>query len=413
VKRPQWLFMVYLSADNNLELAGVDDFYNEMWQARNNDEVSICVLFDRHPNSNEGDGYTAQWNDWSDTRFYRISRDTRIWSHLGSSERNMGNPQTLQDFVSSCRGYIDADNEALVIWDHGGGWGPRDVGIDEPETDDLYIEPSPAKPTKGAGWDESSGNDYLTTEELRSALTSIEQYGGQPELLGFDACLMSMLEVAYDLRSHYEVMVASEETEPGDGWPYDRVLPQIGSSTNTEQLSTLIVDEYHDFSTSNKTLAAIRSSKVANVAEKLSVLADELIDLVPEYQSEIAAARVASQSFDWGYRDLYDLADEIGSRIPAATAAANEVKGAIGSAGATNSLLVAEAHQSSYPGAHGISIYFHGSTSDWHGGENLYNNYMNQGSNPANLLFVADKHWDEFLRVYFDSDDPSCEVRLC
>lgn len=401
--KPQWLFMVYMAADNNLEAAGVDDFYNEMWQARNNDNLSICVLFDRSPS------YSTLSGNWTDTRFFRISKDTQIWNYLGDSERNMGDPQTLVDFVGSCRDYIDAENEALIIWDHGGGWGPRAGDGGESVEDEPLLETRTQLPVKGAGWDYSSNSDYLTTEELRSALDDLEQTGEKLELLGFDACMMSMVEVAYDLDNKYDVMVASEEDEPYDGWPYELILPQIGSTTTTEQLGALIVNVFHSYSTSDTTLAAIRSSGVASLAEQVSILAGQLIELLPENKSKIAAAWTAAQSFDWGYRDLYDLADEIGTRIPSVITATNAVKAAIGAPGA-GPLLVAEAHQSSYSGAHGISIYFPSSTSDYHSSENLYNNYINEGTTPANLLFVADKLWNEFLIVYFNGDIPWCTV---
>ena len=43
-------------------------------------------------------------------------------------------------------------------------------------------------------------------------------------LLGLDPGLMSNLEVASQAQQHLEAVVASEELEPGDGWPYSLVL---------------------------------------------------------------------------------------------------------------------------------------------------------------------------------------------
>ena len=47
------------------------------------------------------------------------------------------------------------------------------------------------------------------------------------DVIGFDACLMAMLETAYALRDSGSVMVASEELEPGDGWSYDNFLRRL------------------------------------------------------------------------------------------------------------------------------------------------------------------------------------------
>ena len=37
------------------------------------------------------------------------------------------------------------------------------------------------------------------------------------DLVGMDACLMTMIEVAYQLREHAQVLVGSETLEPGPG----------------------------------------------------------------------------------------------------------------------------------------------------------------------------------------------------
>jgi hypothetical protein len=57
---------------------------------------------------------------------------------------------------------------------------------------------------------------------------------------------MSMAEVGYQMRESAAFTVGSEQTEPGDGWPYDRILralakqPEMGA----KELCALIVREY-------------------------------------------------------------------------------------------------------------------------------------------------------------------------
>src|SRR5947207_3216949 len=66
------------------------------------------------------------------------------------------------------------------------------------------------------------------------------------ELVGMDACLMSNLEVAYEIRDAVRTIVASEETEPGGGWAYDRVLAAFGSDPKaaTAAIATKLVNAY-------------------------------------------------------------------------------------------------------------------------------------------------------------------------
>ena len=51
--------------------------------------------------------------------------------------------------------------------------------------------------------------------------------GKKLDVIGFDACLMSMLEVGYAMRDVGNTLVGSEELEPGPGWKYDDWLRSI------------------------------------------------------------------------------------------------------------------------------------------------------------------------------------------
>ncbi|MBW1675421.1 MAG: hypothetical protein JRF30_01090 [Deltaproteobacteria bacterium] len=68
--------------------------------------------------------------------------------------------------------------------------------------------------------DDTSG-DALDNQELKNVLSGVSQrIGRKIDILGLDACLMNMIEVAYQLKDCVQVMVGSEEEEPFDGWPY-------------------------------------------------------------------------------------------------------------------------------------------------------------------------------------------------
>ena len=57
-----------------------------------------------------------------------------------------------------------------------------------------------------------------------------------------------MIEVAYELRDNAQIMVASEETEPGDGWDYVALLTQYKSSDKSmNALANAIVTTYGSF----------------------------------------------------------------------------------------------------------------------------------------------------------------------
>jgi hypothetical protein len=55
--------------------------------------------------------------------------------------------------------------------------------------------------------------------------------GQKVSLIGMDACLMSMVEVAYQLRANANYMVGSQEVEPLSGWPYTAILGSLTSDS--------------------------------------------------------------------------------------------------------------------------------------------------------------------------------------
>jgi hypothetical protein len=84
--------------------------------------------------------------------------------------------------------------------------------------------------TRGICWDDTDGGDYLTTNEVAIGINNSSR--GWVNNLGFDACLMQMLAVAYEMYTHgpaCDYLTASEESEWGWGWAYHQILAGITS----------------------------------------------------------------------------------------------------------------------------------------------------------------------------------------
>src|SRR6185369_18078988 len=87
----------------------------------------------------------------------------------------------------------------------------------------------------------------LDNIELKKVLTGIKKkLSRKIDILGMDACLMSMVEVYYQMRGLADYSVGSEESEPGDGWPYDRILKALAAkpAMTPEELAKAIVSQY-------------------------------------------------------------------------------------------------------------------------------------------------------------------------
>ncbi|TFB08552.1 hypothetical protein E3V08_03565 [Candidatus Atribacteria bacterium MT.SAG.1] len=371
---PEWTVMVYLDADNNLESAGIDDI-NEMEMVGSTPEVNIVVQFDRIPYSvlaanNQGYFDDTSNGDWTNTRRYYITQDSdpyQISSDLKSDlgELNMGDPQTLIDFASWAVANYPAKKYLLVIWNHGGGF--RSTSL-----------------TKDIAWDDTSGGDRITMQELEYALSAIStQAGKNIDIVGMDACLMAMTEVAYQIKDYVDILVASEENVPNDGWPYDTILDQlvVDPTMSSEQLARTIVDTYIDsYPSYNVTQSAIDLSHMDTLATQLSNLALAIMsDTLTPKNIYINAAYSSQYYGDKDFIGLYDFSNQL-----LAYSNSLEVKNIALSIQQTLNYAVikSEYNGGSVSSSKGLSIYFPYYSYDYY-----YNN----------TNFSQDTLWDEML----------------
>ncbi|MFI0607101.1 MAG: clostripain-related cysteine peptidase [Anaerolineae bacterium] len=240
-----WTVLVYIAGDNDLVLEAGSDLA-EMQAVGSSDAVTVLVQLDRLT----GGG----------SRRYRVERGrlhTFAWN-LTDENLNFGSAATLADFVRWGIEEAPAQRCMLVIWNHGGGWQdvPADyqwqqvgfaLGAGGYTGSALFAESlrdlaGLSEEDRAVALDQHA-QDFLDNQELQQALASA---GRRLDIIGFDACLMNMLEVAYQLRDVAGIMVGSQEDEPLAGWPYDRILRTLVDepSIAPESLARAIVEQY-------------------------------------------------------------------------------------------------------------------------------------------------------------------------
>jgi len=344
---PGWTLMVYLDADNNLESAGIEDFL-EMSSIGSTEDVHVVVQFDRIS------GYDTSYGDWTGTRRGLVAPgdvpDAAWGTDLG--EVNMGDPSSVIDFVDWAISAYPASNYGLVLWDHGGGF--YGVCFDDTDVDDLSMA------------------------DLATVLDGVAPL----DLLGYDACLMAMAEIAYQARGDADVMVGSEETEPGDGWEYQYFLDDLVADPGMDAaaLAGHVIDAYEQ-RYGLYTLSAVDVSQAEPLAAALDDFADLMLTSASASDwSAVQAARDASQGYAYDtFRDLDDFMGrvEIAAVDPAIAAAAGDTRAALATA-------VLDAYAGGMVGT-GLSIYLPGV------GDGLSSTYNDD------LDFVADTQWENFL----------------
>jgi hypothetical protein len=376
-KKAKWTFMVYLAGDNNLSAAGDKDM-DEMRKVGSTDEVHIVAEFD-----NAGD---------RGTRRFHVQKDGVDETVVKMGETDSGSPEVLLDFVKWSRKNYPADHYALVLWNHGGGWEPSEVEriAEKVRSADFCLREAHERRTSSLGKaffrttvaeiyglpsvaeraiasDDGSGHS-LDTIELGKVLEKTKQILGQKlDLLGMDACLMSNLEVAYQTRPFVDYVVASEEDEPNDGWPYDAVLGKLVAQADVspEGLAKQIVDAYVQSYidrgyTGAVTQSALDLSQIDALVNPLDVLSDAIIAHLPRARREIGEALYNTTAHFWR-GTLWDIA-QFGMALAGETKddvvrqAAKAVRDALQPQ--SNAFVIAERHNGSkVQHCGGVTIY--------------------------------------------------------
>jgi len=348
-----WTYMVYMSGDSSLA-SNVPDDIQEMQEVGSGDGLEIIVLSD-----------TAGIDDSKLSRIISGGQEdiplTDIDQFWGD-ELEMGQAETLSQFVIWGAENYPADRYLLDLWGHGVGW----AGV---------------CPDKG---------NYLECQELRSALDEVSNAGIELDIISMDACQMGMIEIAYELQGLARYAVLSEKDVPLDGWPYDRLLGLIkeNNELTVEEFGTRMVNGYMDWGVVNSryslTLSFINLSYIQRTASAIDAFASEAEKMISFFNPQFIGARADTEEYD-GHAQ-YDIRHLLGNIIIQTNCMSLEVL----SRNITEALDDAIAYERHWTNiqdepaehAYGLSIWF----PDYSPSQNY-----------LECSFAQDTGWDEFL----------------
>jgi len=329
--------MVFIAGDNDLDTFGTTDIEEMMSVAHTGDELTILVQQDQSSKARD-----------SGTKRYVIRNGKKEKTiHLG--ETNTGDASTLTEFLRWGMDNYDAERNIAVLWNHGGG--TRDElfpGYENNATTVRSVHVNPTLGNQGSFFSQTSrveqvkklmktyqvdkgettrsigdaesksilfddeSKDFLDNLELKKVFDDLDK---KLDIIGFDACLMSMLEVVYQLREHTELVVGSEELEPGKGWDYAAIVSYLvdnPNATNEEVSSAIIesfIDSYANEAELKVTLSAMRTDKLKALAVLLNDFAYSILRNEEKIRRSFLAIVDDTQVFDYNsneniYRDL-------------------------------------------------------------------------------------------------------------
>ena len=375
-----WVVMNYIDGDNNLEEEAIEDLNEMEAEFSATARIAVVVLIDRTPGYDESNG------DWTGTRLYNVTYDITdtITSNMlqDMGELNMGSSATLENFLDYCFSNFYSDRYWLNLWDHGGG-------------------------VDGICWDDTSGSDSLTIEEMQTAIENSEATNSKYiDLISHDACFMNMIEVGYELRDLCDYFVGSEESVPGDGFDYETIISDLvsNSNMNASTLANLLVDAYESFYNpivDYVTLSALNLSAMDQFLLAVNNFAGNLTWIVNDGQGKgIEEAFFETQTFYGDYSiDFQDFVEELLSNTTLMTNYPDLNTSSIYLLQEFYNLILNNYQHSCYSGdANGVSVFM------------PYNdpfinvwieNYIDSVDIFAGIDWLTYTFWNEFLDVFY------------
>lgn len=359
----EWSVLTYIQADN--DLASFADYnINDMQKVGSTDKVNILVQWDQ-PNNQK------TWR-------YKILKNSKIED--GSLNQEMGiNPAAeIVNAMQWVKTNYPAKRYMLVLWNHGNGVLDRVSQQNNAKLPWLAIpgmDRKKASDDRGILYDYTD-NSYLGTQDLATVFSQVKTLLGQNiDIVGMDACMMAMLEVAYQFKDYADYLVGSEETEPGTGWPYSPFLAALvkNPTMTAEKLTQQIVNAYQKFYIRDRdyTQSSIRLNQIDNVTTGLNNVLAALqecntVDPVNTTKMLNRARTYVISFYLPEYRDLYSWYTQLTSAAKtflktknrqAKNAKTTLLTALINASNGLKSAIAANVVGTKFKGAQGLSIY--------------------------------------------------------
>lgn len=391
-KENSWTIFVYMCG-SDLEsyygLANMD--INEMIAANESDNVNVIVQ--------TGGARTWRGNGISSTETgrYQVKNDKlELIEKLPAA--NMGKEETLESFLNWGIDNYAAEHMGLIYWNHGGG------------------------SVTGVCFDERNNYDSLSLSEVEKAMSAAsKKMTDKFDFVGFDACLMSNIEMANVLSPYAEYMIASEESEPGYGWDYEPFINKLVENPDVDpvEVGKRVVDSYYASlveinQQASGTLALLDLNKLDNVMTQFNAVAKNMYESANSTTDITKYTRAASSSDNYGgnnsyegYTNMVDIGD-FAKNVSQYVDGTNELINAI------DDMVVYMKNGYAHSDATGVSFYYPLSV-DGMGEMNIlrnvivspyYMDYLDKvlyASKYSSLQGFTSNEWEDSV-YYFDKD---------
>lgn len=221
----------------------------EAMQGINSDKYPLLIFKTESDKQNCG-LYTVKKNNAGSAEFVKVKQYPRQYTST--------HPDRIKEVISDVISLYPNAAHDLILWGHGMSWTPY--------FSDHTIKNNVIERAFGGEYNSSGfATDWTDLDELASAIPD-----NVFEIIWFDACYMSSIEVIYQFRNKCQSFVAYPTEVWQYGVPYDLVLPYLMKSNPDLHAAASAFYEYYNRYGSPVTVAVVDMSKVEYVAQSAS-----------------------------------------------------------------------------------------------------------------------------------------------
>ncbi|CAN5783706.1 hypothetical protein BH20ACI4_BH20ACI4_24740 [soil metagenome] len=257
----EWTIMIYMAGDNNLSV----DMAYALEQIKSvavegEDSPNLFVYYDG--NSPEIPTLCCDFSEPQKPRYVRSYMvPDKLYGVPQKPNENTADIRSVYNFVDWCLNKVEVETDgditygrraqkyAMIFSGHSLGFQDkglfRDEGSDKSmKINDLYY--GIQRLTNNKNSLKKITKEYqLEGEDRKREMTPL--VGQKLDILGFDSCVMGMLEVGYQFNDVAKTMIASEGSVPNAGWTYAKILGCLTRGKDQNSTEKIVGNFVRDF----------------------------------------------------------------------------------------------------------------------------------------------------------------------
>ena len=178
--------------------------------------------------------------------FMKVEKGDTVRIETLKEEVKTSNAETLKMAMNWMTENYEAKNYGLVLWGHADGW--------------LIWKKELSRPRQSYGQD---GTEWMNIPDMARALSTLPHL----RFIFADCCCFQCVESAYELRNVTDYLIASAAEIPGEGAPYQTVIPALFSQR--DDFYQLAADAYYQQVSYGfqEPIAVVKTSEMQNLAD--------------------------------------------------------------------------------------------------------------------------------------------------